>query len=218
MRKIRPIKKKNRSLEKQRAEEKNGEEFVEYIRGIFFVPHTESSELAKRIREKLRSFEELSSIRVKLVERTGEKIVDILHKSNPWEATHCGREDCMYCGSRNEKLVGKCKKRNIVYETECLLCKGEMGEADGFEKIESEKDKGAEPKERNGMVILDGTGIKHGAVPLLDSMERIEERKDERREKRAEPQVMNGMVIMDGTGMNMGWYHKYIERKRMTRY
>ena len=57
------------------------------------------------------------------------------------------------------------------------------------------------------MVILDGTGIKHGAVPLLDSMERIEERKDERREKRAEPQVMNGMLIMDGTGMNMGWYH-----------
>ena len=82
-----------------------------------------------------------------------------------------------------------------------------MGEADGFEKVEIEKEKRAEHKKRNGMVILDGTGIKHGAVPLLDSMERIEERKDERKEKRAEPQVMNGMVIMDGTGMNMGWYH-----------
>ena len=57
------------------------------------------------------------------MERTGEKIVDILHKSNPWEAVHCERDDCMFCESGDGKLLGKCKKRNVVYETECLICK-----------------------------------------------------------------------------------------------
>ena len=65
------------------------------MRGVFFVPHTENSELAKRIRDKLKSFEELSCIRVRIVERTGRKLVDILHKSNPWEAVDCVREDCI---------------------------------------------------------------------------------------------------------------------------
>ena len=94
----------------------------ELVRGVFFVPHTKDSELAKRIREKLKSFEEVSSIRIRIVERTGEKLVNILHKSNPWEAVDCKRDDCKFC--ENEKLIGKCKKRNIVYETECMICKG----------------------------------------------------------------------------------------------
>ena len=93
------------------------------MRGVFFIPHTENSELAKRVREKLKSFEEISCIRVRIVERIGKKLVDILHKSNPWEAIHCEREDCMFCNSGEEKLLGKCKSKNIVYETECMLCK-----------------------------------------------------------------------------------------------
>ena len=112
------------------------------IRGVFFVPHTRESQLAKRIREKLKSFEELSRIRVRVVEKTGKKLVDIIHKSNPWEAVDCNREDCMFCKGGNEKLVGKCKKRNVVYETECLICKEEEGG-------EQEK-RGAEPSSQYG--------------------------------------------------------------------
>ena len=96
--------------EKEGSEKEKGGELV---RGVFFVPHTKDSELAKRIREKLKSFEEVSDIRIRIVERTGEKLVNILHKSNPWEAVDCKREDCKFCV--NEKLIGKCKKRNIVY-------------------------------------------------------------------------------------------------------
>ena len=115
------IRGKEKKIERE-GQEKSEEE--ERIRGVFFIPHTEHSELAKRIREKLKSFEEISNIKIKLVERTGEKLVDILHKSNPWEDTYCEREDCAFCNGGNTKLIGKCKKRNIVYETECLLCRG----------------------------------------------------------------------------------------------
>ena len=128
--KERKEKKENtRQIEKESNREKIEDE-TEVVRGVFFVPHTENSELAKRIRDKLKAFEEISCIRVKLVERTGEKITEILHKSNPWEAVNCGRDDCAFCKSSNEKLIGKCKKRNVVYETECLICLGEMGVAD----------------------------------------------------------------------------------------
>ena len=40
------------SGEKKKEEELDRE--MEYVRGVFFIPHTENSELAKRIREKLR--------------------------------------------------------------------------------------------------------------------------------------------------------------------
>ena len=54
------------------------------------------------------------------------------------------------------------------------------------------------------MVLMDGTGINDGAVPLVDSTERSDMRKDEKKEKRAEPQVKNGMAIKDGTDINNG--------------
>ena len=91
------------------------------ITGVLFVPHTEKSELAKRIREKLKVMESISSLRVKVVERTGGKIVELLHKSNPWESSDCNREKCKFCIT--EENVGKCKQRCIVYETQCLICK-----------------------------------------------------------------------------------------------
>ena len=53
------------------------------IQGVMFIAHTEKSELAKRVREKLLKFEEISRIRIKLVERIGSKIVDLVHKSDP---------------------------------------------------------------------------------------------------------------------------------------
>ena len=89
-------KQRQKEMSDERKKEEGVEREIEYVRGVFFIPHTENSELAKRIREKLRAFEEVSRIRVKLVERTGEKLVDIIHKSNPWEAIHCQRDDCIF--------------------------------------------------------------------------------------------------------------------------
>ena len=48
---------------------------------------------------------------------------DILHKSNPWNGLPCDRNECRMCSTGNEKLWGKCKERNVVYENECMICK-----------------------------------------------------------------------------------------------
>ena len=125
------FKKKMISMEEIKArKEKN--KYPE-IRGVLFVPHTEKSELAKRIRGKLKVLEEISSLRVKVVERTGEKVVELLHKSNPWEDEDCKREKCKFCDK--EETRGKCKQRGVVYENECLLCK-----EGGKEEKESERE------------------------------------------------------------------------------
>ena len=84
------------------------------IQGVMFIAHTEGSELAKRVRRKLENFEEISRIRVKIVERVGSKLEDLLHKSNPWDNLPCERADCELCKGGEEKQWGKCKKRNLV--------------------------------------------------------------------------------------------------------
>ena len=68
----------NKKVTQEKIEDGEFEDNREYVRGVFFfIPHTENSELAKRIREKLKSFEEVSCIRVKIVEKVGEKLVDM---------------------------------------------------------------------------------------------------------------------------------------------
>ena len=47
------------------------------MQGVIFVPHTMHSELTSRMREKLREFEKVGNFKVKLVEKTGEKLEDI---------------------------------------------------------------------------------------------------------------------------------------------
>ena len=106
---------------------------------VTFIPHTAKSELAKRMRQKLESLDKLGNLKMKIVEQTGDKIVDLLHRSDPWSDKDCGREDCLLCESANEnEKKGLCKRRNIVYETYCITCK------------ENEKRKEKEEKEKDG--------------------------------------------------------------------
>ena len=131
------------------------------IKGVLFVPHTRESELAKRIRKKLGDLENVSCLRIKVVERAGEKITDILHKSNPWEETSCRREDCLFCYGNNEKMIGKCKQRSVVYETICMLCERK--------KKKKMKENSSEISETDRE---EKTGVKRNREFLLDNRER----------------------------------------------
>ena len=73
------------------------------IMSVTFVPNTKKSELVKRLREKLESLEKLGNLKMKIVEETGEKLVDLLHRSDAWSDTDCNREDCLICCSTGER-------------------------------------------------------------------------------------------------------------------
>ena len=140
------------------------------LEGIMFVPHTERSTLAKRIREKLEMLSKISSLSVRVVERSGEKVEDILHKSNPWDGEPCGREGCIFCESEDKKMWGRCKQRNVVYENECMTCtegeeeklliNGENGEnkyianKDAEVGGEAERDSDEEKKKRKRDTVI----------------------------------------------------------------
>ena len=70
-----------------------------------------------------------TGLNIKVVERAGVKLQDLLHKSNPWDNIDCGRESCFTCDSacNDDKISPKdCHKRSVVYETWCDLCKTEL--------------------------------------------------------------------------------------------
>ena len=129
--------KKYRQANKRKRDDKE-----ETPTGVFFVQHTLHSKLAKNIRERLSKLEESSGrLKIKIVERSGLKLTDLLHKSNAWSSRDCMREDCLMCKTaENECDKGKCYRRNIMYETFCITCQ------ENIEKENVEKD--AEGTER----------------------------------------------------------------------
>ena len=66
----------------------------------------------------------------------------LLPSTNPWGPQDCTRRDCVTCNQNDEKKID-CRKRNILYESECVLCR--------------EVKKAGEGKE--GQNMKDGKGI-----------------------------------------------------------
>ena len=88
-------------------------------KAVVFVPYTTGSMLAKRMREEETVLEKMTGYRLKVVERGGTKLEDILVRKNIWEGEDCGRPHCLLCKSKakEEKPSKKsCTKRNAVYK------------------------------------------------------------------------------------------------------
>ena len=60
--------------------------------------------------------------KVKVVERNGDQLAGILTSPNPWGEDRCERQDGLSCKNSCSE-TGKCRDRNIVYQTTCKLCK-----------------------------------------------------------------------------------------------
>ena len=67
------------------------------MKAVMFVPFTVGSELARRLREAEAKIETMTGYRLKIVERAGAKLEDVLRKSDPWQGMDCGREGCLLC-------------------------------------------------------------------------------------------------------------------------
>ena len=97
----------------------------ENVKGVMFVPYTVGSELAKRMREAETTLQSMTGYRLKIVERSGLKLEDILHKADPWQGQECGREKCLLCLTKTrtgKHLTQDCTRRSLLYETWCMTC------------------------------------------------------------------------------------------------
>ena len=61
------------------------------VASLFFVPKIVDGELTKRIRESDRKISEILGNQCKIVEHLGIKLLQFLHKSNPWKNIKYGR-------------------------------------------------------------------------------------------------------------------------------
>ena len=125
-----PAESKRRRVKPEKEEER--------IVSVMFVPYTAGSELVKRLRNAENELAKQTGIKIKMVEKAGVKLVDQLHKSDPWEGGDCERENCLLCKTKvthEEVRRQDCTRRNIVYETWCLSC-----EKRDKEKIEAEEE------------------------------------------------------------------------------
>ena len=103
----------------------NGKGGSKEIKSVMFIPYTAHSELATRMRENEEMMKEMTGYRIKIVEKTGVKLVDMLHRANPWAGEECGRNRCLLCETKKregKKNSQDCHKRNCVYQTYCRTC------------------------------------------------------------------------------------------------
>ena len=112
-------------MNKKEKAAKNIPKNPDSFKSVLFVPYTTGSILAKSLSGAEEKMESLTGYRLKVVERSGTKLEDILHKSNPWQGQDCDRLGCLlYITKKKTKrnLSQDCHKTNIVYETWCMLC------------------------------------------------------------------------------------------------
>ena len=69
---------------------------------VYFVPRTPGGVLASMVRKSEQRMENVFTRRVKISERPGTKLEEVLTKSNPWGDRDCGRKKCNVCGQEDE--------------------------------------------------------------------------------------------------------------------
>jgi hypothetical protein len=93
-------------------------------RTVLFVEQTRGGELAKRLRSIGKRTENMMGFRTKIVEGVGSKLKNLLPNSNPWKGVACSREGCIPCAQPGDRKQD-CRKRNIIYESKCVICNPE---------------------------------------------------------------------------------------------
>ena len=86
---------------------------------VLFVDQTPGGKLAKLMREHEKLMCRITGFRVKVVERNGTNMKQLLHNPNPWAEGICERKNCYPCETGDTKC---CFTRNIVYSHRCTDC------------------------------------------------------------------------------------------------
>ena len=119
---IRPMYRKRNWKKEERRKAKVDKRKTWYEKGgyeaVVFVPATPKSKLAKSYKAKIKE----SGIKIKVVERAGRKIKNILQVNDPLSHKKCNKEDnCLVCNTGK----GSCRSSSINYSIRCIDSKCE---------------------------------------------------------------------------------------------
>ena len=85
-----------------------------------FVEPTPNSELVNLLRKTESKHRVDDETRVKFVEKSGIKTIDLLKVQDPFRK-NCSENDCLACSNSDGKYTN-CRKNNITYRLSCNLC------------------------------------------------------------------------------------------------
>ena len=90
---------------------------------MLFVPPTPGGMLAKELRNREEEINHHCKERIKIVEKSGENLENILCKKNPFKIENCTEKFCPICKNQNGKLKMACNTNNVGYRWVCNTCK-----------------------------------------------------------------------------------------------
>ena len=79
---------------------------------VIFIPATPNSELMKIMKKKV----EDSDLKIKVIEKSGRSLKELLRTSDPKKERKCNRNDCPVCTTGGK---GNCKTMNVNYRITC---------------------------------------------------------------------------------------------------
>ena len=85
---------------------------------VLFLPHTPHSVLKGLVQSAENRINTSRVTQVKIVERNGKKLSELLCNKTPWRSEVCGNTQCVACCYAK----GSCRKRNVLYRTVCVDC------------------------------------------------------------------------------------------------
>jgi hypothetical protein len=98
-------------------------------KSVLFVAPTPGGLLAKQLRQREAELNKNNKERIKIEEKGGLKIKDILGSKNPFQKSKCVQKTCPLCTSSKyietseEEIKIPCNSNNIGYRWTCLTCK-----------------------------------------------------------------------------------------------
>ena len=89
------------------------------VEGVIYVPYTPDSRLKRQIQKLEDAFQRGKSVgRMRVVERLGATLGELLCNPTPWTNSHCGRTGGLTCKAKE----GSCKAVGATYEWRCNQC------------------------------------------------------------------------------------------------
>ena len=95
---------------------------IEY-KSVLFVPPTPGGVLAKQMKAREGEINRNNKERIKIVEKSGQKLENILSKKDPFKKEKCAVKSCPICENQNRKMDILCNTNNIGYRWQCDTCK-----------------------------------------------------------------------------------------------
>ena len=101
---------------------KNPEKSEINYKSVLFVPPTPGGILAKELKKREEELNKYSQERIKIIEKGGIKVENILTKKDPFMKDKCSEKLCPICKNESNKVDVVCNSNNVGYRWVCTTC------------------------------------------------------------------------------------------------